>query len=230
MRFVGYLRVSTQRQGASGLGLDAQRADVERFVATQAGELVEVLVEVESGRRSDRPQLRAALDLCRVTGASLLIARLDRLARSVRFISEILDTPGVEVRAVDIPSASRMVLHILAAVAEEEAASISSRTRAALAAAKARGVRLGNPNLRGGDVEAARKAVAGNKAAARAHAARVLPYIDAARRAGAVSLRDIASALEARGIRTRTGRAIWSASQIRSVIMRAGDAVERVAA
>lgn len=219
MRFVGYLRVAMQRPEANDLGLHAQKAEIDRFVAEEAGDLVGVFVEMESGKRSERPQLRAALDLCREVGATLVIARLGRLVRSVRFISEILATPDVEVHACDIPSASRSALPMLVAVAREEALATSSRTRTALAAAKARGVKLGNPDLRAGDVKVARRAVEANMAAARAHAVRVLPHLDAARHAGAASLRELAEALEERGIPTRTGRTAWSPSQVRNVIL-----------
>ena len=141
--FVAYYRVSTVRQGQSGLGLDAQRASVAAFVAGR-GELVGEFVEVESGRKDDRPQLAAALDLCRRRRAVLVIAKLDRLARSVAFISNLMEG-GAEFVACDMPEANRLTLHILAAVAEHEREMISTRTKAALAAAKARGVRLGNP-------------------------------------------------------------------------------------
>src|SRR3954466_14112607 len=141
--FVAYYRVSTDRQGQSGLGLDAQRAAVAGFFG--ARELIAEFTEVESGKRADRPQLAAALDLCRRRRAMLVIAKLDRLARNVAFIASLMEA-GVEFTAVDMPSANKLTLHILAAVAEHEREMISARTRAALAAAKARGVRLGRPD------------------------------------------------------------------------------------
>jgi DNA invertase Pin-like site-specific DNA recombinase len=141
--FIAYYRVSTDRQGQSGLGLDAQRAAVAAFVAGR-GDLVGEFTEVESGRRSDRPELHRALDLCREKRAVLVIAKLDRLARSVAFISNPMES-GVEFVAVDMPQANRLTLHIPAAVAEHDREMISQRTKAALAAAKARGTKLGNP-------------------------------------------------------------------------------------
>jgi DNA invertase Pin-like site-specific DNA recombinase len=142
--FVAYYRVSTDRQGVSGLGLDAQRAAVARFLGVDRAPVAE-FTEIESGRRdTNRPQLHAALGECRKRGAMLLIARLDRLARNVAFIANLMDS-GTEFVAVDMPQASRLTLHILAAVAEHEREMISQRTKAALAQAKARGTRLGNP-------------------------------------------------------------------------------------
>ncbi len=143
--YVAYYRVSTDRQGASGLGLDAQREAVRRFIGDR-GHLLSEFTEVESGRRhTNRPQLLAALEDCRRRRAVLLIARLDRLARNVAFIANLMEG-GADFVAVDMPEANRLTIHILAAVAEHEREMISKRTKAALAQAKARGTRLGNPN------------------------------------------------------------------------------------
>lgn len=145
-RYIAYYRVSTDRQGLSGLGLDAQRATV--LAHTAKGELIAEYTEVESGKRhTNRPQLLAALSECRKRRATLVIAKLDRLARNVAFISALMDA-GTEFIACDNPNANRLMLHILAAFAEHEAQAISSRTKAALHAAKARGVKLGNPRWR----------------------------------------------------------------------------------
>lgn len=142
-RFVTYCRVSTQRQGESGLGLEAQAAAVARFVAQNAGEVVGAFVETESGKRAaNRPELQAALELCRRTKSTLLIAKLDRLGRNVHFISGLLES-GVDFIAVDAPSKDRFMLHVQAAFAEEETRRISLRTKEALAAAKRRGVIIG---------------------------------------------------------------------------------------
>jgi DNA invertase Pin-like site-specific DNA recombinase len=130
--FVAYYRVSTQRQGASGLGLEAQQEAVRGF--TKGGTIVAEVVEVESGKRNDRPKLAEALALCRKTKATLIIAKLDRLARNVAFVSNLMES-GVDFVAVDFPQANRLTVHILAAIAEHEAAMISQRTRAALQAA-----------------------------------------------------------------------------------------------
>jgi DNA invertase Pin-like site-specific DNA recombinase len=141
--FVVYLRVSTDRQGISGLGMDAQREAVSRYVQKH-GQIVGEYIEVESGRKADRPKLLAALEECRRRRAVLLIARLDRLARNVAFIANLMNS-DVEFVAVDMPTANRLTIHILAAVAEHEREMISARTKAALAAARARGTKLGNP-------------------------------------------------------------------------------------
>ncbi|RYZ15747.1 MAG: recombinase family protein, partial [Myxococcaceae bacterium] len=145
-RFVAYLRVSTQRQGRSGLGLEAQREAVARHVASVGGSILAEVVETESGKRVDRPELVRALVTCRAHKATLLIARLDRLARNVAFIAGLMET-GVPFLACDMPTATPFMLHVYAAMAEAEGKAISARTKVALAAAKARGVKLGNPNL-----------------------------------------------------------------------------------
>lgn len=140
-RFVAYYRVSTDKQGRSGLGLEAQRAAVEAHVAAGRGAVAAEFIEIESGRKKDRPQLIAALAAARAHRATLVIAKLDRLARNVHFVSGLMES-GVEFVAADMPTVNRLTVHILAAVAEEEARMISARTKAALAAAKARGVAL----------------------------------------------------------------------------------------
>jgi len=150
--FIAYYRVSTDRQGISGLGLEAQRAAVLRHVGN--GQLIAEYTEVESGKKtSNRPQLRAALQDCRKRKAILVIAKLDRLGRNVAFISALMDNDADFV-CCDNPHANRLMLHMLAAFAEHEREQISQRTREALAAAKARGVKLGNPQA----IEALEKA------------------------------------------------------------------------
>jgi DNA invertase Pin-like site-specific DNA recombinase len=135
-RFVGYYRVSTAKQGASGLGLEAQREAVRRHATSARGVIVANFTEIESGKRNDRPQIAAALAACRARKATLVIAKLDRLARNVAFISNLMES-GVDFVACDNPNANRLTIHILAAIAEHERAMISERTKAALAAAKA---------------------------------------------------------------------------------------------
>lgn len=211
--FVGYHRVSTDRQGRSGLGLDAQREAISRYLARIGGELVGEFTEVESGKRADRPELARALDLCRRKKATLLIAKLDRLSRSVAFISNLMES-RVEFRAVDMPEANRLTIHILAAVAEHERAMISERTKAAMAQAKLRGVKLGNPRI--GEGEPARA----NVRAADAFAFKVWPVIEEMVLAG-LSLRAMARELNEQGIKTRTGKA-WAASTVRNVIISNG--------
>lgn len=174
-RFVAYHRVSTDKQGRSGLGPDAQRAAVARHATSAGGAVVAAFEEVESGRRGDRPRLALALAECRLRRAVLLIAKFDRLARDARFLLG-LEKAGVGSVAADLPRANRLTVGILALVAEEARAT-SARTKAALAAAKARGVRLGNPRLRPGDAAAAAGARAAWSAAAARRAAEVAPYL-----------------------------------------------------
>ena len=223
-RFVAYYRVSTDRQGRSGLGLDAQREAVARYVAGQGGAVVAAFEEVESGRRNDRPELAAALAACRARRATLVIAKLDRLARNARFLLSVVEGSGEGgVAFCDLPQVppgpvGKFLLTQMAAVAELEAGLISQRTRAALAAAKARGKRLGTPRLRAGSPEHARAAAAAKSARARSRAADVAPYLDAARRAGARTLHELAAALTARGVPTPGGRGEWRPEQVRRVL------------
>jgi len=140
--FVSYNRVSTARQGMSGLGLEAQRAAASAYLVANGGTMLAEFTEVESGKKDQRPELQAAIEMCRKTGATLLIAKLDRLARNVAFIANLLES-GVRFVAADMPNADRFMMHVYAAMAEEEGRRISERTRAALASAKARGIQLG---------------------------------------------------------------------------------------
>lgn len=213
MDFIAYFRVSTDRQGRSGLGLEAQRSTVTGYVAGR-GEIVGEFTEIESGRKVDRPQLQAALDLAARRKATLVIARLDRLARNVAFIANLMDS-RVDFVACDMPEANRLTLHILAAVAEHEREMISLRTKAALAAAKARGTRLGNP-----DGRTARAAAATSLAeAANRFAATVLPVAEGLRSQG-LGLREIARRLNERGVRTARGKE-WQANSVRNLLARA---------
>lgn len=208
MNCIAYYRVSTDRQGASGLGLEAQRRAVADFAAGRGGILAE-FTEVESGRKNDRPELRAALAACQRSRAVLVIAKLDRLARNVAFIAGLMES-GVEFVAVDMPQANRLTIHILAAVAEHEREMISERTRVALAAAKARGVKLGNPRP---NIPAAVAARLERMAKARAT---VMPLIERLRGQG-MSLRAIAADLNERRVPSATGRQ-WHASSVRNVL------------
>ncbi|SDB74618.1 recombinase family protein [Belnapia rosea] len=189
--FVAYYSVSTDKQGRSGLGLNAQREAVAHHVAGQGGAVVVAFEEVESGGRGDRPQLALALAECRLRRCVLLIAKLDRLARDAHFLLG-LEKAGVEFVAVDMPYANKLTIGVMALVAEEEARATSASTKAALAAAKARGVKLGNPRLQPGDATTARDARAAWSVAAGQRAAEVLPYLNAARRAGAITLQQLA--------------------------------------
>jgi DNA invertase Pin-like site-specific DNA recombinase len=216
-KFISYLRVSTARQGASGLGLEAQREAVSRYLNGGKWHLVQEVVEVESGKRNDRPAIAEALRLCRLHKATLVIAKLDRLARNVHFISSLMES-GVDFVACDFPEANRLTVHILAAVAEHEAAMISARTKAALAAAKARGTVLGGQ--RGSFKRMASMAAKGTCVSAtvrqRSAAKRrddLLPVIHELRIKGAVSLRDIAEGLNNAGLTTARGSS-WTATQV----------------
>ena len=140
---IGYVRVSTKGQGASGLGLEAQESAINAYAAQSDAKALRLYVEIESGRKSDRPQLAAALAHAKRSKATLIVAKLDRLSRNVAFLSALMES-GVEFVAVDQPHANRLTIHILAAVAEDEARRISERTKTALAAAKARGTKLGS--------------------------------------------------------------------------------------
>lgn len=208
-RYVAYLRVSTTRQGESGLGMEAQRAAVEAFARQDGRVILDTYVEVESGKRSDRPELAKALEAAKKAKATLLIAKLDRLARNVAFIANLMDA-GVEFVAVDQPFASRLTLHILSAVAEDEARRISERTKAALAAAKARGTKLGSP--------VARHTVAGARAARSSYAKRANATTQAVikdiQSSGVETLTGLARALQARGIKTPGGRTTWQPVQV----------------
>lgn len=218
-RFVAYYRVSTDKQGRSGLGLEAQRNAVARHAAGTGGTVVAAFEEVESGRKGNRPQLALAMAECRLRRCTLLIAKLDRLARDAHFLLG-LEKAGVEFLAADMPYANRLTIGVMALVAEEEARATSVRTKAALAAAKARGVKLGNPQLRPGDSTTAAGARSAWSAAAGRRAAEVQPYLEAARRAGATTLQELADALTARGVHTPRGQEGWRPWQVRRILDR----------
>jgi len=210
-RFVAYYRVSTEKQGHSGLGLDAQRQAVAGFVSRR-GAIVAEHTEVES-TRNHRPELHAALAACRRHKATLVIARLDRLARNVAFIANLMES-RVDFVAVDMPEANRLTIHILAAVAEHEREMISQRTRAALQAAKARGTVLGNPR----PLPASRQGTAALKVQTEAFHATVRPLILALRQQG-YSLAGIARELNGRHISTARG-GLWYATTVRNILRR----------
>jgi DNA invertase Pin-like site-specific DNA recombinase len=223
VQIISYLRVSTARQGASGLGLEAQRAAVAAFTAAGGHKLTAEFVEVESGAKAARPQLAAALTSCRLHRATLVIAKLDRLARNMAFIANLMDG-GVEFVACDMPHANRLTLHLLAAIAEHEREMISQRTRAALQAAKARGVRLGNPNgaaaLLDGCRAAAGRSTAVRQAKAVLHAVGVQSLLAELWQQG-LSCARIAAALNFKGVPSSSG-GHWYAEQVRRSV-RAGE-------
>jgi DNA invertase Pin-like site-specific DNA recombinase len=213
-RFVAYYRVSTDRQGRSGLGLEAQQKAVMDYLNGGAWELVGEFVEVESGKKSDRPELTRALDACRKHKARLVIAKLDRLSRNLAFVATLMES-GVEFVAVDNPHANKLTIHILAAVAEHEREAISERTKVALAAAKARGTRLGTPD----PVGAVKRMYAARKARTERFASNVLPIIREVQAAGHVSCNAIAGQLNARKVATaRGGR--WTHVQVGQILER----------
>jgi DNA invertase Pin-like site-specific DNA recombinase len=207
------------RQGASGLGLEAQRKVIEDFAASRGSEVLARFTEVESGRKADRPELLKSLHLAKVTGATLVIAKLDRLSRNAAFLLALRDS-GARFVAVDMPEANDLTVGIMALVAQAEREAISRRTKEALAVAKARGVKLGNPNgaasLRraGKGGTALRAAVSANAAAFAADLAPVLADIQAT---GHTTLRVIAAELTARGIQTRRGGA-WAVGNVKGLL------------
>ena len=219
-RFVAYERVSTARQGASGLGLEAQRKTIEDFAVSRGADVLAKFTEVESGRKANRPELGKALHLAKVTGATLVIAKLDRLSRNAAFLLALRDS-GVRFLAVDMPEANDLTVGIMALVAQAEREAISRRTKEALAVAKARGVKLGNPNgadsLRraGKGAVALREAVSAN---ARLHATSLEAVIADIRASGHTSLRGMADALNARGMLTRRGGQ-WHVSNVRNLLI-----------
>lgn len=213
-RFVAYFRVSTERQGRSGLGLEAQQRVIADFLRNGDHQLVESFTEVESGRRCDRPQLTLAKAACRKHRATLVIAKLDRLARSVAFVSGLMEG-GIDFVAADMPQADRFMLHVYAAMAEEEARKISARTREALASAKARGVALGNQrNLD----QARRDSLTQRQKQARHFTHNTLPIINQVQAAGITSWSGIAEALNRRGICARRG-GLWHPASVRKLML-----------
>lgn len=214
--YVTYYRVSTQRQGRSGLGLEAQRTAVRAYLEAHGGKELATFTEVESGKRNDRPQLDAAKRRCRQTRATLLVAKLDRLSRNAAFLLS-LKGAGVRFVAADMPDMNETVVGVLAVIAQHEREAISERTKAALAAAKARGIRLGNPRLRAGTRHSAAVASAANAERARTRAAELRDVIEEARAAGRKSLRAIAAYLDGLGITTARGSA-WTAVAVQRVL------------
>jgi DNA invertase Pin-like site-specific DNA recombinase len=221
-KFIAYYRVSTPRQGRSGLGLEAQQRAVRDHLNGGKWRIVAEYVEIESGKRADnRPKLADALKACRAHGAKLIIAKLDRLSRNVAFISNVMEA-GVDFEAIDFPQANRLTIHILAAVAEHEARMISERTKAALAAAKRRGVKLGG--VRSGHrpftsrVQA--MGVKANSTNAQRRAADMQPIIAELQAAGFQSRSAIAAELNARSVPTMSGTGSWQATSVGRLLAR----------
>ncbi|MCK1508398.1 recombinase family protein [Bradyrhizobium sp. 18] len=216
-RFVAYYRVSTRKQGQSGLGLDAQRAAVTNHLGDELANVIAEFTEVESGRRNDRPALDEALTAARLHRAALVVAKVDRLTRSVGFLERLLEA-GVDVRFADLPAiegpTGRFMLQQMAAVAELEAGLISARTKAALAAAKARGQQLGGH--RGGTVSKQTRAMGRDEQVKQAQrrANDLAPLLKQLRAQGMESTTEVARALTAMGIPTARGKVRWSAPAV----------------
>ncbi|GFM32375.1 recombinase family protein [Desulfovibrio subterraneus] len=232
MKIVAYHRVSTARQGKSGLGLEAQERSIQEYARTKDAILVGAFTEVESGKHNDRPELGKALHLAKVTGATLVIAKLDRLSRNAAFLLTLRDS-GVRFVAADMPEANDLTVGVMALVAQQEREAISRRTREALAAAKARGRKLGNPN----GAAALQRADKGNAASIQAiqsaadrHALDLAPVIESIRAEGITSFGSMAEQLNQRGMLTPRGGS-WHKSSVRNLLQRLdrlADSVDRM--
>ena len=218
-KYISYIRVSTQKQGKSGLGLEAQQAAIGDYLRSNGGELVQEFREVESGRKNDRAELAKALKLCRLLGAVLLIAKLDRLSRNAVFLLQLQDS-GVDFVCCDMPGANRMTIGVMALVAEQEARFISTRTREALAAAKARGKKLGNPNgaTAFGESRGSAKGGQATRALADRRAADLASTVLPLRESG-MSLAGVADYLNSKGFKTARGGK-WHAATVKNLVAR----------
>ena len=220
-KIVCYLRVSTARQGSSGLGLEAQLQAVQQYAASMSASIIATFTEVETGKLNTRPELTKALHLAKVTGATLVIAKLDRLSRNAAFLMTLQDA-GVKFVAADMPQANNLTIGIMALVAQQEAEAISKRTKEALQAAKRRGKVLGNPN----GAAALLKAAKGNTAAisviktkADLHAANLQPVINSLKSEGIISLDGIAKAFNEQGMLTPRG-GFWHKTSVSNLVAR----------
>jgi len=217
-RIISYVRVSTDGQGRSGLGIEAQRQLVTSYIDQTAGEHVREYVEIESGKVDDRPELHAAIRNCRRIGATLVVAKLDRLSRNATFLltfDDMVKRAGIDLHVCDQPHLDRFMLGIHALVAERERHMISDRTKAALAVARARGVRLGTRNGK----RLSEAGCAARRSKALQHAENVMPIISQIQATGALTYRAIADALNARGISTAQGGE-WHAASVRRTMVR----------
>jgi DNA invertase Pin-like site-specific DNA recombinase len=222
-KYVAYFRVSTKRQGASGLGLEAQEAAVDGYVAGR-GEVIGRFTEIESGRRNDRPQLNEAIATAKRNDAVLVIAKLDRLSRNVLFTAQLMAS-SVKFVCCDMPEADDTTIYIFAAIAQREARRTAERTAEALQAAKARGVKLGthHPSTAAGAALGRLKAELTNRARAADHAERVAVVVDEIRAAGVTTLVGVAKALNARGEKTARGGK-WRHETVSRILKRTGRA------
>lgn len=217
-KWISYARVSSKKQGKSGLGLEAQQKMISDFIAANGGELVESFVEVESGKTDDRPQLAKAIRKAQLVGGRVLVGKLDRLSRDLHFITQLQKTK-IDFAVCDLPGCDSFTIHIYGALAQREREMISARTKAGLAAAKARGVKLGTDNLHHADMVAARaKGAESVRMLADDFAAKVKPMISAMKSQGS-TLREIAGQLEAAGVKTARGGK-WTATAVKNVLER----------
>ena len=225
MRAVAYYRVSTAEQGRSGLGLEAQKKAVKDYIRRTGAILVAEFTEVESGARNDRPQLQAALKRVALSTATLVVAKLDRLSRNAAFLLTLREA-GTDFVAVDMPHATPVTVGIMAVIAEEERRLISERTKAAMKAAKARGVKLGNPNgaeaFRRTGMRGSKIGAEANKANAQLRAENLREIVREIRMQGAVSYAAVARALNDRHIPTRTGKD-WQSASVKILLERLGE-------
>ena len=204
-RYVAYYRVSTLKQGQSGLGLEAQERAVQEFLTHYSGDVVAAFQEVESGKNDNRPELKKAADYCELANATLLVAKLDRLSRDLHFITS-LQKRGIQFKLADMPEIDNLTIHILAAMAEHEAKMISQRTRAALQVAKSQGVKLGNPQLhlqRNTDVIAANSVRTESQRVWRGKVTKIIDFMMSEE--GVITCKAIAALLNARGLTTYRG-------------------------
>lgn len=221
MKSILYFRVSTVAQGRSGLGLEAQRSAVDSFCKTRDCDVLEMYTEIESGKRNNRPELMKAMHHAKVTGATLIIAKLDRLSRNAAFLLQLQES-GVRFIAADMPEACNLTVGILALVAQQEREAISARTKAALAAAKARGQVLGNPNGAAALLRASKgnlSAIEALKTAADNHAEDLRPIVEDMKVRGITSLPRLATALNEMCVRTPRGGK-WHPSSVRNLLAR----------
>lgn len=228
-KFVAYYRVSTDKQGRSGLGLEAQRSAVTGYLKDRGWPPLAEYTEVESGKRNSRPQLQAALDYCRLMGSTLVVAKMDRLARNAHFIGTILesDVPVVflDFQNLGEGAVPRFILQQMASVAELEAGLISERTKAALQAAKARGVKLGGDRGYRPPREQAQKAAQARSAKAQDRARLLAPVMQEVMAQGAGSLQEVARELTSRGIPTPSRKGVWHPTMVSRVLGRIEEVV-----
>ena len=214
-----YFRVSTQRQGQSGLGLDAQREQCHQFLNGGKWEVIGEFVEVESGKRSDRPQLEKALKMARVHNARLVVAKIDRLSRSLNFITQLMDS-GVKFVAADMPEMNPLTVHIVSAMAEHERKLISRRVKDSLQQAKLRGVKLGSPKCYLTDEDRKNGSKIGAEVRTKnavAKAEDIMEIIDDISQSGITSLKGIARELTNRGVPTPRGKDVWYPTTVKRV-------------